>query len=45
MSEWVKIDVSNLPKVFTDYYDFKSIKLGDNEKIFIRKKPKPPESK
>lgn len=37
MNEWIKLQVDNLPKELTELYDFKSIKLGENEKIFYRK--------
>lgn len=38
MEEWEKLNINKLPEEFTRNYEFKSIKLGDNEKIFIRKR-------
>ncbi len=37
MSEWEQLKAGNYPKELTDNYDIKSIKIGDNEKIFYRK--------
>ncbi len=37
MSEWKRLVIGNLPEELTKNYDVKSIKIGDNEKIFYRK--------
>ncbi len=37
-NEWEQLKVGNLPEELTKNYDVKSIKIGDNEKIFYRRR-------
>ena len=38
MKDWKALDISNLPEDLKQLYDWKSIKIGHNEKILYRER-------
>ena len=38
LGDWERIGMNNIPGEFRERYEFKSIRIGDNEKIFFRKR-------